>query len=206
MIGVIDYGIGNVKSIINMFKKIGYDAQLVQKPDQFEQLSHLVLPGVGSFDYAMTKLEESGLVEAIRKHALVDKKPLLGICLGMQMLGTSSEEGLKLGLNFLPFYCKRFNFGDDKSLKVPHMGWDTIIVDKEDSLTNGIDQTKRYYFVHSFYAVCNENDISLMTCDYGVSFSAAVSRGNIYGVQFHPEKSHVFGMELLENFARLNKC
>lgn len=204
MIAVIDYGIGNVSSIVNMLKKIGIPASLVSNADEISNVDKIILPGVGSFDAGMRKLKTNGLVDAIKKHAIIDEKPLLGICLGMQMLGRSSEEGTDEGLNLIPFENKRFKFNNSiNNLKIPHMGWDLIEVKlKEDLLLQGLGPLQRYYFVHSFHAVCDFEENILMTCDYGYQFAAAVKNKNIYGVQFHPEKSHKFGMALLDNFAR----
>jgi len=203
MIVILDYGMGNVGSILNMLKKIGADARISGDPEIINNADKIILPGVGAFDMGMTKLNEIGLVSVIREHTLVKKKPILGICLGMQMLGRSSEEGEKEGLALIPFDNVRFKFKDDIELKVPHMGWDRVIIEKKESpLLYGLDNNQRYYFVHSFHAVCDKTDNILMTCDYGYDFAAAVSNENIYGVQFHPEKSHKFGMALLDNFAR----
>lgn len=203
MIAVIDYGMGNVGSIINMLKKIGVPAVLASEKEEIEKADKLILPGVGSFDAGMQKLKSSGLSEIIIKQAVEDQKPLLGICLGMQLLGRKSEEGQASGLGLIPFDNKRFVFEENTHLKIPHMGWDiaqTMIED--DPLVAGLDLIQRYYFVHSFHAVCDSEENVLMRCEYGYSFAAAVKKGNIYGVQFHPEKSHKFGMALLENFAR----
>lgn len=203
MIAVIDYGMGNVGSIINMLKKIGEPAVLASETEDIEKADKLILPGVGSFDAGMQKLRNSGLSEIIIKQAVEDQKPLLGICLGMQLLGRKSEEGQASGLGLIPFDNKRFVFEENTHLKIPHMGWDiaqTMIED--DPLVAGLDLIQRYYFVHSFHAVCDSEENVLMRCEYGYSFAAAVKKGNIYGVQFHPEKSHKFGMALLENFAR----
>jgi len=203
MIAVIDYGIGNVSSIVNIFKKIGVPSILTNDIEQIDKASKLVLPGVGSFDVGMQRLRKSGLADVIKKHAIENQKPLLGICLGMQILGKSSEEGKESGLNFIPFGNKRFFLKNDTSLKIPHMGWDIVTtVGKDDPLIEGLNQVQRYYFAHSYHAVCDSEDNVLMRCEYGYSFVAAVKKGNIYGVQFHPEKSHKFGMALLENFAR----
>lgn len=203
MIAVIDYGIGNVGSIINMLKKIGVPAILTNDIEQIEKADKLILPGVGAFDIGMQKLNESGLLDAIKKHAVEDKKPLLGICLGMQMLGRKSEEGKEAGLGLIPFDNKRFVFESDTHLKVPHMGWNiTVDTEDKDPIIEGLTPEQRYYFVHSYHAVCDSEDNVLMRTEYGYSFAAAVRKGNIYGVQFHPEKSHKFGMALLENFAR----
>ncbi|PLR76027.1 imidazole glycerol phosphate synthase subunit HisH [Bacillus sp. V3-13] len=203
MIAILDYGVGNVSSILNMFKKIGVPAIITNEIAEVEKAEKLILPGVGSFDSGMDKLNKSGLAEAIRKHTIAEQKPLLGICLGMQMLGRKSEEGTSEGLSLIPFENKRFDFNWNKSVKVPHMGWDiTENMMKDDPLLHGLDSMQRYYFVHSYHAVCDSEENVLMKCNYGYSFAASVKKGNIYGVQFHPEKSHNFGMALLENFAR----
>lgn len=204
MIAVIDYGVGNVSSIINMLKKIGVPAIATNQQADIEKATKIILPGVGSFDTGMQKLHHSGLIETIKSLAIEDKKPLLGICLGMQMLGRTSEEGEEKGLDLIPFDTKRFHFDEENSaLKIPHMGWDlTRNMLKDDPLVQGIEEIQRYYFVHSYHAVCDKEENVLMTCDYGYPFAAAVKNGNIYGAQFHPEKSHKFGMALLENFAR----
>lgn len=203
MIAVIDYGIGNVSSIINMFHKIGVPSILTNEIEQIEKADKLILPGVGAFDVGMQRLKKSGLIDTIRKHALVERKPLMGICLGMQMLGRKSEEGKECGLDFIPFDNRRFVFQSNSQLKIPHMGWNLAVTTiKDDPLTIGLDELQRYYFVHSYHAVCDSEENVLMRCEYGYSFAAAVKKDNIYGVQFHPEKSHKFGMALLENFAR----
>lgn len=203
MIAIIDYGIGNVSSISNMFKKIGVSAILTSDHNTISQADKIILPGVGSFDSGMTKLHESGLVEIIKEHTLINKKPLLGICLGMQMLGTGSEEGKETGLSFIPFTNKKFSFDEDVKFKVPHMGWNIVSpLMKDDPFLYGLEGVQRYYFVHSYHAVCESPENVLLECDYGYIFTAAVKKDNIYGVQFHPEKSHNFGMALLENFAR----
>jgi len=203
LIAVLDYGVGNVGSIINMLKKIGVDAMLTNDFSQIEKADKLILPGVGAFDVGMQRLKSKGLVEVIRKHAVEDKKPLLGICLGMQMLGRTSEEGKDRGLSLIPFDNKRFTFDDKTQLKIPHMGWDIAVpAQMDDPLTEGLVGVQRFYYVHSYHAVCDSEENVLIRCEYGYSFAAAVKKGNIYGVQFHPEKSHKYGMALLENFAR----
>lgn len=203
MIAVIDYGMGNVGSILNMFRKIGVPSVLSHDIEQLENADKLILPGVGTFDMGMQKLNENGLADAIIKHAIDNQKPLLGICLGMQMLGRKSEEGKASGLGLIPFDNKRFVFEANTHLKIPHMGWDiTVTRNEDDPLVEGLSKVQRYYFVHSYHAVCDSEDNVLMRCEYGYSFAAAVKKSNIYGVQFHPEKSHKFGMALLENFAR----
>lgn len=203
MIAVIDYGVGNVGSIINMLKKIGVPAIATCETTKIESADKLILPGVGSFDTGMQKLNNSGLIDLVKDHALKEKKPLLGICLGMQMLGRKSEEGKEDGLSLIPFDNVKFNFMDDETLKIPHMGWDmTTTVAKSDQIVKDLELIQRYYFVHSYHAICDSEENVLMRCQYGYSFAAAVKKDNIYGFQFHPEKSHKFGMALLENFAR----
>lgn len=203
MILIIDYGVGNVHSILNMFKKIGIDAKLSEHPNEVLSADKVILPGVGSFDYGMKQLKESGYYDMVLKYAREVKKPLLGICLGMQMLGLSSEEGIEPGLGLIPFRNIKFKFNDNK-LKVPHMGWNLVkSVKSNEKFSENFTEDFRFYFVHSYYAVCEKQENILLTCDYGFEFSAAVQKDNIYGVQFHPEKSHKFGMQLLKNFAEL---
>lgn len=202
MIGIIDYGAGNLGSIQNMLKKIGEKSVCISRPQEFTQVDRLILPGVGAFDFGMSRLRESGLQEALDQMVQVEKKPLLGICLGMQMLGMSSEEGNLQGLGYLNFRCHRFP-SDSPELRVPHMGWDRVtLCDSSDPLAKALPDKPRFYFVHSYYATCQEPQDTLMTCDYGVEFVAAVHRENVWGTQFHPEKSHQFGMALLRSFAK----
>jgi glutamine amidotransferase len=201
MIVILDYGMGNIGSIQNMLKKIGeknvaisHDEKIVRNADK------IILPGVGSFDMGMSRLSELGLTELISDH-VNQGKPILGICLGMQLLGKSSAEGSLPGLNLIPFDCKHFNFPDNPELKIPHMGWDRTYFAKDSHLTSDIESPQRYYYVHSYYAVCDSSENELMYCAYGSRFTAAVVKDHVYGVQFHPEKSHNYGMKLLKNFA-----
>jgi len=200
LIGILSYGIGNVGSIRNMLKKAGAAGTIVETKEALSACDKLILPGVGAFDTGMDLLEKSGMRQALDK-AVQNGKPLLGICLGMQMLGTASEEGKRPGLAYIPFRNIRFQL-DSATFKVPHMGWNYVAIsDAADPLVKGLEGKQRYYFVHSYHAQCeNEND-ALMLCDYGYPFAAAVRRGNVWGTQFHPEKSHRFGMALLKNFA-----
>lgn len=203
MILIIDYGVGNVHSILNMFKKIGIEAKLSEHPSEVLLADKVILPGVGSFDYGMKQLKESGYYETIIKYATEIKKPLMGICLGMQMLGISSEEGNEPGLALIPFRNIKFKFNDNK-LKVPHMGWNLVkSLKPNEKFCESFTEDFRFYFVHSYYAVCENESNVLLSCDYGFEFAAAVQKEKIYGVQFHPEKSHKFGMQLLKNFAEL---
>lgn len=202
MIAIIDYGMGNVGSIINMFHKIHEDAVLVRDPFYIKNADKIILPGVGSFDNGMSKLAELGMIDPIKKH-VAEGKHLLGICLGMQLLGNSSEEGKLQGLSLVDFRCERFSFPIDSGLKVPHMGWNRVEIKVNDKILDGIEECPRYYFVHSYHAVCSDSNDVLMSSTYGYDFDAAVKHGCVYGTQFHPEKSHKFGMTLLLNFARL---
>ena len=203
MIGIIDYGLGNLGSIKNMLKIIGEKAIISSDISELDKCNKLILPGVGAFDAGMSKLNETGLAQYIKNVANMDKKPILGICLGMQLLGKRSEEGQLEGLGLIPFESKRFQV-QDQNLKVPHMGWDIVDIKKDIPFTHNLfDQRQRYYFVHSYHAVCESLDNVMMTCDYGYEFAAAVVKDNTMGVQFHPEKSHSFGMKLLENFVNM---
>lgn len=202
MVGVIDYGVCNVGSIMNMLKKIGTEATVISTPEELKKAGKLVLPGVGSFDHGMNSLEERGLAESLKEVAR-QGTPILGICLGMQLLGLSSEEGEKGGLALTPVTYRRFHNPIDhdtgKKLKVPHMGWNMAEVVNESPLSEGIPFPQRYYFVHSYHAAC-ERKYSVLSCNYGYEFTAAVRNENVYGVQFHPEKSHHFGLRILKNF------
>ena len=194
MTGVLDYGIGNIGSILNMIKKVGAQGAAVRTAEELSRCDRLILPGVGRFDAGMALLCQSGMRRALDR-AVAQGVPLLGICLGMQMLGRRSEEGPGEGLGYLPFDLKRFRLQDQPELKVPHMGWDYVTVERP-------QEEPRFYFVHSYHAVCDDPADVLMTCDYGYPFPAAVGRGNVWGTQFHPEKSHRFGMCLIRNFVK----
>ena len=199
MVAIVDYGLGNLGSIANMLSVIGEDPVITADFKELDRADRLILPGVGAFDAGMGALEERGLAKAV-KGAASFGKPVLGICLGMQLLGRRSEEGQKDGLGLIPFDNVRFHLPE--GIKVPHMGWDVVEFKQQSPLLEGIQGTQRYYFVHSYHAVCDSGENVLMTCDYGYEFAAAVRHKNVYGVQFHPEKSHDFGMRLLENFVK----
>lgn len=202
MIAIINYGLGNLGSIANMLKAIGEQSVVTDKETDIRSADKLILPGVGSFDAGMSRLEETGLKKVLIQQALEEGKPILGICLEMQLLGRMSEEGSQPGLGLIPFDNVRFRFEKDSNLKVPHMGWDIVEIKQKNPLTDNLKGRQRYYFVHSYYAKCDRREHVLMTCDYGNEFAAAVGKENIMGVQFHPEKSHDFGMSLLENFVK----
>jgi len=205
MIVIIDYGMGNLGSVQNMFKKVGYKSIISSDMDVINQATKLVLPGVGSFDYGMKKLDALGLTSVIKRKVIEKKTPILGICLGMQLLTLRSEEGEEKGLGLIDAEVKRFDFEMEyKDLKVPHMGWNIATIKKETILTNNmLDQENRFYFVHSFYVKCKYTEDVLMGTEYGHGFDSGFNHENIYGVQFHPEKSHKFGMQLMKNFSEL---
>jgi imidazole glycerol-phosphate synthase subunit HisH len=208
MIIVLDYGMGNPGSMLNMFRRIGAQAVVASDHDTIMSASAIVLPGVGSFDNGMQKLLSSGILEPLKQRVLHDKVPFLGVCLGMQLLFESSEEGLLPGLGWIPGHVKRFDFSNTgkTGLKIPHMGWNLVRPANGDSLFRGLDEESRFYFVHSYHVVCSDTKHLLGTSDYGYQFVSAVQKENIFGVQFHPEKSHRFGMTLLKNFSELASC
>lgn len=201
MITIVDYGMGNMGSMLNMFKRIGVEANIESKPEELSKAEKLVLPGVGAFDAAMQCiLGKSGLKEVLDKKAMVEKIPILGVCLGMQLLGSRSEEGELPGLNWIPGVSRRFPLL--KHLKVPHMGWNVARTVRDSGLTNEIGE-ERYYFVHAYYFESENPSHSLMRTQYGIEFDSGISDNNVFGVQFHPEKSHRFGMNILKNFSEL---
>lgn len=202
MITIVDYGIGNVGSLMNMFKRIGVQATIESDPTHILAAKKLVLPGVGSFDAAMKCINSiTGLRETLDQKVLVDHTPVLGICLGMQLLTSSSEEGKFPGLAWIPGITSRFP--RQEGLKVPHMGWNVALPIAASRLTTQVGAQPRYYFVHSYCVHVDDPSHSIMKTHHGIEFDSAIGYNNIYGVQFHPEKSHRFGMQLLRNFSQL---
>jgi glutamine amidotransferase len=204
MIVIVDYGMGNLGSIQNMIKKVGAQALISSKTEDIEKAAKLILPGVGAFDEGMRQLTERGLISALTRKALEQKTPVLGICLGMQLLTRRSEEGKLPGLGWIDADTKRFKFENANGLKIPHMGWNTVTAKKEEPLFAGYTEETRFYFVHSYHTVCDRAENAAATTHYGYDFACAVRKGNIAGVQFHPEKSHKFGMRLFRNFLAVN--
>ncbi len=202
MISIVNYGMGNLGSMLNMFKRIGVKARIESDPDLLRSSEKLVLPGVGAFDAAMHRIGDvPGLREVLEYKALTERVPVLGVCLGMQLLTRSSEEGELPGLGWIPGSTTRFPRQD--GLKVPHMGWNVAQPCTPSPLTADVGIEPRYYFVHSYSVHVDDPAHSLMRTRYGLDFDSAIGRENIFGVQFHPEKSHRFGMQILKNFAAL---
>lgn len=202
MIVIVDYGMGNLGSILNMLKKIGApSAKISTDPRDIEQAEKLILPGVGAFDTGMKHLRETGLIPLLNEKVVKAKVPTLGVCLGMQLITKKSEEGELPGLGWLDAETIRFSFDPMKTgLKVPHMGWNTVKIQRAGTLFNEMYPDARFYFVHSYHVVAhNANDVLAMT-NYGYDFVSAVQHENIMAAQFHPEKSHKFGMRLYKNF------
>jgi imidazole glycerol-phosphate synthase subunit HisH len=203
MIVIIDYGIGNLASVNNMFKKIGVKDVVVSKDETIiSKASKILLPGVGAFDSAMNHLKSTGLIPLLNKKVLEEKVPTLGICLGMQMLTRSSEEGIEKGLGWIDAETLKFTLDPVLKLKVPHMGWNYIKMNYNNPLVD-LGSKNRFYFVHSYYVKCLDEKQSLATCDFGGDFTCMVNKENIFGAQFHPEKSLKFGMKVLENFSKI---
>lgn len=202
MIIIVDYGMGNLGSMLNIFKRIGVPVGIESDPEQIAKAKRIVLPGVGAFGAAMQRIATvPGLREVLDMKALVECVPVLGVCLGMQLLTEGSEEGGLPGLGWVPGTTSRFP--NTLGLKVPHMGWNVATPVSDSLLTKELGEEPRYYFVHSYYVRAKDPTHALMRTHYGVDFDSGIGRDNIFGVQFHPEKSHRFGMKILQNFANL---
>lgn len=204
MIAIIDYGLGNVIAFANVYKKLNIPVIIVKQAEDLKNTTKLILPGVGSFDKAMQKLEKSGMRQLLDEMVLHRYVPVLGVCVGMQMLAHSSEEGSLPGLGWINGEVKRFTPSSLKNpVCVPHMGWNNLRPLKTNSILQGIDLNARFYFLHSYYFQCHRNEDIIAVTDYDGEFVCAVNSRNVFGVQFHPEKSHQWGIRLLENFGKL---
>lgn len=204
MITILDYGSGNLNAIKNIYERLNIPFEFAETEEQIMRADHILLPGVGAFDETISTLQKKGFVEILNKKVIEEKVPLLGICVGMQMLADSSEEGTLNGLSWIPGKVRKF----DKNLipgkpKIPHLGWNSIEITRDCTLFKDIDPTLGFYFVHSYYYECLDEDNVISRTEYGNVFHSAVNRENVYGVQFHPEKSHDNGIQLLKNFANL---
>lgn len=203
MITIVDYKTGNLGSIHNILKRIGVESVVTSDKDEIARATKLILPGVGAFNTGMKNLTELDLIEILTKKVIDEKTPVLGICLGMQLMSRGSEEGSMAGLGWIDAETVRFRFTDSTEYKIPHMGWNFIKQHKTSQLFDKMYPDARFYFVHSYFFRANDQEDILTSTTYEIEFTSSVERGNILGVQFHPEKSHKFGMKLLKNFADL---
>lgn len=205
MVTIIDYGVGNIGSIANMLKKVGSDSTITSDPEKIIKAEKIILCGIGAFDDGMTKLQNMGIVDVLKEKVLNDKTPILGVCLGMQLFTKGSEEGSKEGLGFIDAFTRRFDFSKlnaEKALRIPHMGWNIAEASKTSALYNNMYVAPRFYFVHSYHVILENKKDELLQTAYGYNFTSGFEKDNIIGVQFHPEKSHKYGMRLYENFVR----
>jgi imidazole glycerol-phosphate synthase subunit HisH len=203
MIKIIDYGLGNILAFLNVYKRLNIAVSAAKNSDDLQNASKIVLPGVGAFDHAMELLNRSGMRKALEKLVLDDHVPVLGICVGMQILARSSDEGEAHGLGWIDGHVKGFKSLQQDKLLIPHMGWNDVRPTSSTKLFRQLESEARFYFLHSFYFECERQADIAASSTYGTDFSCAVNAANIYGVQFHPEKSHHFGSQLLRNFADL---
>ncbi len=204
MIGIIDYGSGNIHAIATIYKNLNIEYQVLRNPKDLRKANKLILPGVGAFDATMQQLIDSGLKEELNKLVLEKKVPILGICVGLQVMGLGSEEGKLPGLGWIPGKVKKFDESKIKiKPKLPHMGWNVIKDLRKHPLFKDIDSDFGFYFVHSFYFECKNHENILSTSNYGCEFTSSIYDNHIIGTQFHPEKSHGNGVQLLKNFSEL---
>jgi glutamine amidotransferase len=204
MIGIINYGSGNIQAIANIYNRNNTPFEIINEPKQIKRVDNLILPGVGAYDAAMKVLNSSGLRDALDEAVLVQRKPILGICVGMQILGEGSDEGECSGLGWIKGKTVAFDKAKLASnQKIPNMGWTDVANFSQSRLFENMHQEARFYFVHSFHLELENKNDCLVTAKYGYDFAAGIEHDNILGVQFHPEKSHKYGMKLLENFAKI---
>ena len=204
MITIIDYGVGNIFAFQNVFKRLNIPSRIAKSVEDLKNVDKLILPGVGHFDYAMSRLDKSGMRKRLDELVLIEKIPVMGICVGMQMMAHKSDEGTLDGLCWIDACVKKFDEATiNHHAKLPHMGWNDVIPIKNHPLYKGLEQEAIFYFLHSFYFKCSNQKNSISKTDYGINFSSSVQHDNVYGIQFHPEKSHSYGERLLENFAKL---
>ena len=203
MLAIVDYGMGNLNSVKKKIDRLKATSKITSNPKEIINAEKIILVGVGHFTKAMKNIQELGLLEALNEVAIIKKKPVLGICLGMQLMANDSEEGNTEGLGWLNANVKKMKVNDTLKFKIPHMGWNKIIKSKESALMKGIPKSTEFYFVHSYYFQSNETSDILNETEYSFKFTSAVEKDNIFGVQYHPEKSHDFGDVLLNNFISL---
>lgn len=204
MIKIIDYGLGNIQAFVNVYKRLHIPVSVAKSASDLVGATKLILPGVGAFDHAIEHLNDSGMRQTLDSMVQEQKVPVLGICVGMQILANSSEEGVLPGLGWVPGRVRAFkNVSGLLDLPVPHMGWNDVVPVAGSHLFCGMETDARFYFLHSYFFECEQAGNSAASASYGLDFSCAVAAGHVYGVQFHPEKSHHFGVALLKNFAEL---
>jgi glutamine amidotransferase len=204
VITIIDYGLGNVMAFANIYKKLNIPVEIATRRSELSTAKKILLPGVGSFDWAMTKLNDSGMRDMLDQLVIEKKIPIIGICVGMQMMAINSDEGEMEGLGWISAEVKRLDDSNDTYL--PHMGWNNITSVKKHPLLNNLDKNARFYFLHSYYFDQSDESQVLTKTLYNKSFASSISHNNIFGVQFHPEKSHHSGVQLLKNFSQMNLC
>jgi imidazole glycerol-phosphate synthase subunit HisH len=204
MISIVDYGLGNIRAFSNMYGRLNIEARAVTRADELRGATKIILPGVGAFDHAMQLLQKSGMRETLDELVLRQHVPVMGICVGMQILAEGSDEGKLPGLGWVPGRVRAFNSTPlAQGLPLPHMGWNDVKPAAGLKLFDGLEADARFYFLHSYYFECASSDAVAATASYGINFSCAVHSANVFGVQFHPEKSHHYGVQLLKNFAEI---
>ncbi len=204
MITIINYGLGNIRAFVNVYERLNIKTKIANCAEDIKDASKIILPGVGAFDFAMSQLNASGMREELEKQVLTNKIPIMGICVGMQMLAKSSDEGNLEGLGWIDGVVKLFDTTKiPYKTRLPHMGWNNILPNNHSQLLSGFNSQSRFYFLHSYYFECHDKENIIATTEYGISYASAVKKDNIYGIQFHPEKSHTNGIQLLHNFAKL---
>ena len=205
MIGILNYGLGNITAFQNAYKILGIPCEIISDSLKISCCSHLILPGVGSFDYAMKRFKNSKLFDPVNKAVIEERKPILGVCVGMQMMFDSSDEGLSKGLSWIPGVVSKFSKDTNCSISypIPHIGWNKVILKSQNKFIEGINN-EEFYFLHSFTCVPNNKNTCLAMTKYGIDFTSIVKLNNIYGTQFHPEKSHSAGLRILSNFYNIS--
>jgi imidazole glycerol-phosphate synthase subunit HisH len=204
MITIIDYGVGNIFAFQNVYKRLNIPTRIAKTVNDLENVDKLILPGVGHFDFAMSQLNNSGMRERLDELVVIEKKPIIGICVGMQIMAKKSDEGTFTGLGWIEGDVKKFDASTIKfHTKLPHMGWNDVDPILNHPLFEGLEKDAIFYFLHSYYFNCNNNNEIISKSEYGIKFASSVQHENIYGIQFHPEKSHSYGERLLHNFAKL---